>query len=157
VVLAALLVAACGVLRRRLHLPAALPPHHGRHHDRHHDRHHGTRSQESPEGLFGITDPMRTLGTLANVHRLPNTAEGSEGAREILHLINFDWDPDAHLLRPVEGTRISFPTAHNRANTLRGPTADDREAQVLGFEIADGQVSATVPHLDAYGVLVVVG
>jgi hypothetical protein len=128
-------------------------PPHGRNHDRHHD----TRSQESPEGLFGVTDPMRALGTLANVHRFPNTAEGSEGVREIHHLINFGWDPDAYLLRPVEGTRISFPTAHNQAHTLRGPTADDREAQVLGFEVADGQVSATVPHLDDYGVLVVVG
>jgi hypothetical protein len=153
VVLAALLVAACGVLRRRPHLPAALPPHHGRHHDRHHD----TRSQESPEGLFGITDPMRALGTLANVHRFSNAATGSEGVREILLLINFGWDPDGHLLRLVEGTRISFPTAHNQAHTLRGPIADDPEAQVLEFEIADGQVSATVPHLDAYGVLVVVG
>ena len=100
---------------------------------------------------FGTDDPMAELGPLVHVHRFRDDTSG----REILHLVNFDWDPEADLIRPVEGALIAVSTAFDPLTEVRWATPDDPEGRSLDYSVVGGMLNVRIPRLDAYGVLTV--
>ena len=94
---------------------------------------------------------MAELGPLVHVHRFRDDTSG----REILHLVNFDWDPEADLIRPVEGALIAVSTAFDPLTEVRWATPDDPEGRSLDYSVVGGMLNVLIPRLDAYGVLTV--
>ena len=107
--------------------------------------------QRELRDAFEIRDTMGQLGPLVHVHRFRDDASG----REVLHLVNFDWDPDADLIRPVEGAQIAVSTNFDPPAEVRWTTPDNPAGESLDFSVVDGRVQVTIPRLDAYAVLTV--
>jgi hypothetical protein len=94
---------------------------------------------------------MGQLGPLVHVHRFRDDASG----REVLHLVNFDWDAESDTMRPVEDALIAFPTAFDTPSVVRWTTPDNPAGESLDFSVGDGRIQVTIPRLYAYGVLTV--
>ena len=100
---------------------------------------------------FGIGDPMSELGPLVHVHRFSDAASG----REVLHLVNFDWDPESDTIRSVEDATITVSTRIATPSQVLWSTPDAPSGQSVEFTATDGHLMVTIPRLDAYGVLTV--
>jgi uncharacterized protein YjbI with pentapeptide repeats len=107
--------------------------------------------QRELRDAFETRDPMSELGPLVHVHRFRDDASG----REVLHLVNFDWDAESDTMRPVEDALIAFPTAFDTPSVVRWTTPDNPAGESLDFSVGDGRIQVTIPRLYAYGVLTV--